>query len=204
MAYSIFLWYSLRESRAHYHFKNICCLVIGHWLLYYKIPTLILIPYFSEGYPPLVFPTMQLMVEALNLHVISVTWDLQYLTCLAESSRTKIKPLEVTDMISGTQVSKPGRLFYDTLLVSFILFKKWRNKIKNSHCTKRAVQTNPFICGKTYLSTTFYEMQCTFTWMTNIIRLSSEKVVYINRFHFLLGYFSGFIFNKDYLFLSIV
>ena len=73
---------------------------------------------FSEGYPPLVFPTMQLMVEALNLHVISVAWDLQYLTCLAESSRTKIKPMNVTDMNSGTMVTKPGKLFYDTLLVS--------------------------------------------------------------------------------------
>ena len=74
--------------------------------------------FFSEGYPPLVFPTMQLMVEALNLHVISVAWDLQYLTCLAESSRTKIKPMNVTDMNSGTMVTKPGKLFYDTLLVS--------------------------------------------------------------------------------------
>ena len=73
---------------------------------------------FSEGYPPLVFPTMQLMVEALNLHVISVTWDLLYLTCLAESSRAKLKSMEVTDLISGTQVSKPGKLFYDTLKVS--------------------------------------------------------------------------------------
>ena len=61
---------------------------------------------------------MQLMVEALNLHVISVAWDLQYLTCLAESSRTKIKPMNVTDMNSGTMVTKPGKLFYDTLLVS--------------------------------------------------------------------------------------
>ena len=60
---------------------------------------------------------MQLMVEALNLHVIAVAWDLQYLTCLAEASRTKIKPLEVTDMISGTMVTRPGKLFYDTLKV---------------------------------------------------------------------------------------
>ena len=66
---------------------------------------------------------MQLMVEALNLHVISVAWDLQYLTCLAESSRTKIKPMNVTDMNSGTMVTKPGKLFYDTLLVSNIIPK---------------------------------------------------------------------------------
>ena len=72
---------------------------------------------FAEGYPPLVFPTMHLMVEALNMHVITISWDLQYLTCLAESSRTKLKNMEVTDMVSGTNVSKPGKLFYDTLKV---------------------------------------------------------------------------------------
>ena len=60
---------------------------------------------------------MQLLVEALNLHVISTSWDLQYLTCLAESSRSKLRPIEVTNMISGTTVTKPGKLFYDTLKV---------------------------------------------------------------------------------------
>jgi len=69
----------------------------------------------GEGYPPLVFPTMHLMVEALNMHVITVSWDLQYLTCLAESSRAKLKAIEVTEMNSGTTVSQPGNLFYDTL-----------------------------------------------------------------------------------------
>ena len=72
---------------------------------------------FTEGYPPLVFPTMHLMVEALNMHVITVSWDLQYLTCLAESSRAKLKAIEVTEMNSGTTVSQPGNLFYDTLKV---------------------------------------------------------------------------------------
>ena len=75
---------------------------------------------FSEGYSPLVFPTMHLMVEALNLHVIAVSWDLQYLTCLAESSRARIKTIEVTNMVSGTTVTKPGKLFYDTLTVNIL------------------------------------------------------------------------------------
>ena len=77
--------------------------------------------YFAEGYPPLVFPTMHLMVEALNMHVITVSWDLQYLTCLAESSRAKLRAIEVTDMNSGTSVSQPGNLFYDTLKVGIYL-----------------------------------------------------------------------------------
>ena len=64
---------------------------------------------------------MHLMVEALNLHVIAVSWDLQYLTCLAESSRAKIKTIEVTNMVSGTTVTKPGKLFYDTLTVNGFL-----------------------------------------------------------------------------------
>ena len=58
-----------------------------------------------------------MMVEALNMHVITVSWDLQYLTCLAESSRAKLKAIEVTEMNSGTTVSQPGNLFYDTLKV---------------------------------------------------------------------------------------
>ena len=52
------------------------------------------------------------------MHVITVSWDLQYLTCLAESSRAKLKAVEVSDMNSGTTVSQPGNLFYDTLKVS--------------------------------------------------------------------------------------
>ena len=79
---------------------------------------------FSEGYSPLVFPTMHLMVEALNLHVIAVSWDLQYLTCLAESSRARIKTIEVTNMVSGTTVTKPGKLFYDTLTVNIFMYSK--------------------------------------------------------------------------------
>ena len=63
---------------------------------------------------------MHLMVEALNLHVIAVSWDLQYLTCLAESSRARIKTIEVTNMVSGTTVTKPGKLFYDTLTVNIL------------------------------------------------------------------------------------
>ena len=61
------------------------------------------------------------MVESLNMHVITVSWDLQYLTCLAESSRAKLKAVDVTDMNSGTSVSQPGNLFYDTLKVKIIL-----------------------------------------------------------------------------------
>ena len=61
---------------------------------------------------------MHLLVEALNLHVITVSWDLQYLTCLAESSRAKIKMMDVTDMNSGVTVTQPGKLFYDTIKVT--------------------------------------------------------------------------------------
>lgn len=75
----------------------------------------------TEGYPPLVFPTMHLMVEALSMHVITVSWDLQYLTCLAETSRSKLKVVEMPNMISGATVSQPGILFYETLKVSKIL-----------------------------------------------------------------------------------
>ena len=44
---------------------------------------------FSDGYPPVVFPCMQVMVETLNLHVVASSWDVQILGCLSESSRTK-------------------------------------------------------------------------------------------------------------------
>ena len=76
---------------------------------------------------------MHMMVEALNMHVITVSWDLQYLTCLAESSRAKLKAIEVTEMNSGTTVSQPGNLFYDTLKVihyraTFLLTKQFPGK----------------------------------------------------------------------------
>lgn len=60
---------------------------------------------------------MQLVVESLNLFVVSSSWDAQFLHCLAESSRQKIATVSVKDMRSGTLVSKTGKFYYDTLKV---------------------------------------------------------------------------------------
>ena len=74
---------------------------------------------------------MHMMVEALNMHVITVSWDLQYLTCLAESSRAKLKAIEVTEMNSGTTVSQPGNLFYDTLkVIQYAAIKTYKYNVK--------------------------------------------------------------------------
>ena len=72
----------------------------------------------SEGYPALVFPTMHLLAESWNLHVISTAWDLQFLKCLAESTQHKSAVVEVSDMRSGDKATKTGKLFYETLKVS--------------------------------------------------------------------------------------
>ena len=66
---------------------------------------------------------MHLLVEALNLHVISSSWDLQFMSCLAESTRPKSFTMDVTAMQrdgvlkNGEKVTKTGKLFYDTIKV---------------------------------------------------------------------------------------
>eukprot|EP00094_Tigriopus_californicus_P002786 TCALIF_02688-PA protein Name:"Similar to CCDC142 Coiled-coil domain-containing protein 142 (Homo sapiens)" AED:0.06 eAED:0.03 QI:0/0.87/0.77/0.88/0.87/0.88/9/28/508 len=70
---------------------------------------------FGDGYPPIVFPCIHLLVESLNLHCISASWDMQFMGCLSESSRSKTVALTVPTTRSGTLVSKTGKLFYDTL-----------------------------------------------------------------------------------------
>ena len=66
---------------------------------------------------------MHLLVEALNMHVISASWDLQYMSCLAESTRPKSFTLDVTALQksgvlkNGEKVTKTGKLFYDTIKV---------------------------------------------------------------------------------------
>ena len=68
---------------------------------------------------------MHLLVEALNLHVISSSWDLQFMSCLAESTRPKSFTMDVTAiqqrdgvLKNGEKVTKTGKLFYDTIKVS--------------------------------------------------------------------------------------
>ena len=60
---------------------------------------------------------MQVLVETLNLHVVSSSWDVQILGWLSEASRAKTAAVRCEEMRSGTVVSKTGRLFYDTLKV---------------------------------------------------------------------------------------
>ena len=84
----------------------------------------------SDTYPPLVFPTMHMLVEAVNLHVISSSWDLQFLSCLSESTRSKSAVLNINAsmkeggmrniMCNGTKATKTGKLFYDTIKVSYL------------------------------------------------------------------------------------
>ena len=77
---------------------------------------------FGDGYAPVVYPWMQLLVEGLNLHAVASSWDIQFLNCLSESSRQKNVVVEVSGMRSGTVASKTGKLFYDTLKVRQIVF----------------------------------------------------------------------------------
>ena len=71
----------------------------------------------ADGYPPVVFPSIHVLVENLDLHVITASWDLQFLACLSESTRTKTTTVDVQGMKNGSQASKTGKLFYDTLKV---------------------------------------------------------------------------------------
>ena len=73
---------------------------------------------------------MHILVESINLHVISSSWDLQFLSCLAESTRSKSAVITVnpnttdgiqTIMGSGTRATKTGKLFYDTIKVTMLL-----------------------------------------------------------------------------------
>ena len=72
---------------------------------------------------------MHMLVEAVNLHVISSSWDLQFLSCLSESTRSKSAVLNINAtnmkeggmrniMCNGTKATKTGKLFYDTIKVS--------------------------------------------------------------------------------------
>ena len=60
---------------------------------------------------------MHVLVESLDLHVITASWDLQFLACLSESTRAKTTAVDVQGMKNGSQASRTGRLFYDTLKV---------------------------------------------------------------------------------------
>ena len=73
---------------------------------------------------------MHMLVESISLHVISSSWDLQFLSCLAESTRSKSAVINVnpnmkdgiqTIMGSGTRATKTGKLFYDTIKVYGLL-----------------------------------------------------------------------------------
>ena len=96
--------------------SSFCCIKCFHLL--------------SDTYPPLVFPTMHMLVEAVNLHVISSSWDLQFLSCLSESTRSKSAVLNINAnmkeggmrniMCNGTKATKTGKLFYDTIKVSYL------------------------------------------------------------------------------------
>ena len=82
-----------------------------------------------DAYPPLIFPSMHMLVEAVNLHVISSSWDLQFLSCLSESTRPKSAVLNINAnmkeggmrniMCNGTKATKTGKLFYDTIKVNY-------------------------------------------------------------------------------------
>ena len=73
---------------------------------------------------------MHMLVEAVNLHVISSSWDLQFLSCLSESTRSKSAVLNINAnmkeggmrniMCNGTKATKTGKLFYDTIKVSHL------------------------------------------------------------------------------------
>ena len=64
------------------------------------------------------FPSIHVLVENLDLHVITASWDLQFLACLSESTRAKTTAVDVQGMKNGSQASMTGKLFYDTLKVS--------------------------------------------------------------------------------------
>ena len=109
-----YMAYKLLATKDKKKCIKICCIKCFHLLL--------------DTYPPLVFPTMHMLVEAVNLHVISSSWDLQFLSCLSESTRSKSAVLNINAnmkeggmrniMCNGTKATKTGKLFYDTIKVS--------------------------------------------------------------------------------------
>ena len=108
----------------------------------------------SDTYPPLVFPTMHMLVEAVNLHVISSSWDLQFLSCLSESTRSKSAVLNINAnmkeggmrniMCNGTKATKTGKLFYDTIKVSYFdwALKHTKSLLRIPHVILSAIKSN--------------------------------------------------------------
>ena len=93
----------------------------------------------SDTYPPLVFPSMHMLVEAINLHVITSSWDLQFLSCLSESTRLKSAIINVAAnmkeggmrqiMCNGIKATRTGTLFYDTIKVNIYVSRHFFEKL---------------------------------------------------------------------------
>ena len=87
---------------------------------------------------------MHMLVEAINLHVITSSWDLQFLSCLSESTRLKSAIINVAAnmkeggmrqiMCNGIKATRTGTLFYDTIKVNIYVARHFfENHYQRKH-----------------------------------------------------------------------
>ena len=72
----------------------------------------------GDSYPSLVLPAVHLIIETLNIHVISTAWDTQMIRCHAHAVRSKTQRIILE---CGSHASTTGKLFYETVNVSSII-----------------------------------------------------------------------------------
>lgn len=96
---------------------------------------------------------MHMLVEAINLHVITSSWDLQFLSCLSESTRLKSAIINVAAnmkeggmrqiMCNGIKATRTGTLFYDTIKVNIYSARHFFKKsLTYFHRTQRKIDMN--------------------------------------------------------------
>ena len=71
----------------------------------------------GDSYPSLVLPAVHIIIETLNIHVISAAWDILMTRCLAQSVRPKTQRI-ILDC--GSHASTTGKLFAETVNVGFL------------------------------------------------------------------------------------
>ena len=71
----------------------------------------------GDSYPSLVLPAVHIIIETLNIHVISAAWDIMMIRCLAQAVRPKTQRI-ILDC--GAHSSTTGKLFAETVNVGFL------------------------------------------------------------------------------------
>ena len=75
----------------------------------------------GDSYPSLVLPAIHIVIETLNIHVISAAWDVQMIRCQAHAVRSKTQRIILE---CGSHASTTGKLFTETVNVSRTLVSR--------------------------------------------------------------------------------